>query len=164
MRIFVYEYTCAAAYSASLPASLRAEGRAMLAAVLADFESVPGVQTCTLLADDFAGELPQTAHRTGGDERSAFLRLAQRTNYTLVIAPEFDEILETHCRWIVEAGGKSLNASLEAIRLTADKHTLSDYLRALDIATPPAYPFGVRELHSRSENAGLPRSTRAALC
>jgi tyramine---L-glutamate ligase len=141
MIIFIFEYTCAAWAGQSLPASLRAEGLAMLAAVLEDFGRIPGVRTCTLLADDFAQALSHDDQRSGTDERAAFLRLAGQADYTLVIAPEFDDLLATRCQWVEEAGGRSLNASVEAIRLTGDKYELARHLGQQQVRTPPTFLF-----------------------
>src|SRR5690349_4147441 len=104
MRIFIYEYTCAMPAAPELPPSLRAEGRAMLAAVIADFQQIDGVQAWPLLADDFPERLCADARRTGHDEQSAFTQLAAEADYTLVIAPEFDDILTTRCEWVAAAG------------------------------------------------------------
>src|SRR5689334_15740916 len=43
MRVFLYEYTCAAAAAKAGAPSLRTEGWAMLAAICEDFARIPGV-------------------------------------------------------------------------------------------------------------------------
>jgi predicted ATP-grasp superfamily ATP-dependent carboligase len=120
MRVFVYEYTCALA-GIPVGESLRAEGRAMLAAVLDDFRRAPGVATITLEA---------------GAGRDAFCQLARSADWTLVIAPEFEGILAERCRWVEEAGGRLLGPTAAAVRLTADKLLLSGRLRAAGVPTP----------------------------
>ncbi len=118
MRVFVYEYTCA---SAAADTSLHAEGRAMLAAVLDDFRRVPGVEPVTLPAD----------------EELAFRDLARASDATLLIAPEFDDILYHRCRWAEEAGGRLLGPSSAAVRTTADKVFLAELLCRRGVPTPP---------------------------
>jgi predicted ATP-grasp superfamily ATP-dependent carboligase len=125
MRVFVYEHTCALVAD-SAAASLRAEGRAMLFAVLADFRRVPGVEAVTLPA---------------GSGREAFCDLARSAAYSLVIAPEFDGILAERCRWVEEAGGRLLGPSSAAVRVTADKLLTGRHLRAAGVPTPDCAPF-----------------------
>jgi tyramine---L-glutamate ligase len=120
MRIFVYEYTCAQPLS-SLAESLRTEGPAMLLAVLADFRRIPGVQAVTL---------------EGNDSREAFCDLARSADQTLLIAPEFNDILAQRCRWVEEIGGRLLGPSAAAVGLTADKLLLSHHLHAAGVPTP----------------------------
>jgi predicted ATP-grasp superfamily ATP-dependent carboligase len=123
MQIFVYEYTSATA--ASTPGdSLAVEGRAMLAAVLDDFRCIPGIETVTLPA---------------GDEPKAFRELARTSDYTLLIAPEFDGLLAERCAWVEEVGGRLLGPSSAAVRLTADKCLLGARLRDASVPTPPCF-------------------------
>jgi predicted ATP-grasp superfamily ATP-dependent carboligase len=138
MKIFIYEFTCATPSRSALAQSLRNEGQAMLAAVLADFERIDGVRTSTLLADDCHWTFGRVCERTGRDEYQAFVRLAGAADYTLVIAPEFDALLETRCQWAREAGGRTLNGTLAAIQLTADKLQLARHFEQHQIPTPAA--------------------------
>jgi predicted ATP-grasp superfamily ATP-dependent carboligase len=124
MRILVHEYTCSQA-GISLGDSLRAEGRAMLSAVLEDFRRIPGVEAMTLPA---------------GDERAALREAARTCDHVLLIAPEFDGLLAERCHWVEEAGGKLLGPSSAAVRLTADKLRLSHHLRDAGVPTPPCTP------------------------
>jgi predicted ATP-grasp superfamily ATP-dependent carboligase len=128
MRIFVYEYTCAAlARAEPLAPSLHAEGRAMLTAMLHDLALVPGVEPLTLDQPD--------------DEPAAFRRLAATADYTLVIAPEFDGLLAERCRWVLEASGRLLGPSPAGVELTADKLALARLLQWQNVFTPPCYPI-----------------------
>lgn len=81
----------------------------MLCAVLADFQSMSGVRTNTLLAGEVNSALADQVHRTGADEQARFCALAAAADYTLVIAPEFDDLLAKRCRWVEECGGRTLN-------------------------------------------------------
>jgi predicted ATP-grasp superfamily ATP-dependent carboligase len=119
MRVFIYEHTCASD-SPGLEA-LQAEGRAMLSAVVADVGRLHGVQVRTL---HDASEEP-------------FRRLAAEADYTLVIAPEIDGILETRCGWVEEAGGRLLGPSSAAVQIAADKWMLGDLWRQRRVPTPP---------------------------
>jgi tyramine---L-glutamate ligase len=128
-RVFVYEFTCAAppdsADSAGV-ASLRAEGEAMLSAVLADFQRVPGVEAFTI--------------RNAPDEERAFREAARAANWSLVIAPEFHDILLTRCRLVLEEGGKLLGPSPEAVRLCGDKLGLFRHWDRHGVCSPESIP------------------------
>jgi predicted ATP-grasp superfamily ATP-dependent carboligase len=156
MLLFLYEYTCALA-DPTLPPSLCAEGRAMLSAAAADFAQVPGVATCTLLPACCVWEPgPCRSHTHDGAEEIAFRRLAARADYTLVIAPEFDDLLLTRCRWVLEAGGRLLGPQPEAVRLTADKLALADHLRRHGIPSPSTTGAGPAGTTSEAETVTFP--------
>src|SRR5581483_9849027 len=123
VKLFLYEYTCATISSDPGALALFREGWAMLSSLQEDFAGLPGVETVALL-DEQCGRLPSGAvHRVRerAQEEAAFRDLSRAADYTLVIAPEFDNILCDRCRWIEEAGGRSLGSSLAAIRLAGDK-------------------------------------------
>jgi len=130
MRVFVYEYTGAQA-DGTLSASLRAEGRAMLSAVLADFRRIPGVEAVTL---------------AGAEHRAAFADLAGSADFTLLIAPEFDDILAERCRWVEEADGRLLGPSRAAVGLTGDKLRLAEHLRAAGVPTPACFALSASSI------------------
>lgn len=137
MRIFVYEHLCASGIPDAEQSSLRTEGWAMLAAVLDDFARLPGVEARTLLTAPPAGTPAWTWQliRPGAAE-AAFHAEARAADFMLVIAPEFDDILETRCRWVEEAGGRLLGPSSAAVALTGDKLALGQHLRAHGAPTP----------------------------
>jgi predicted ATP-grasp superfamily ATP-dependent carboligase len=136
MRLFVYEYTCAVGVAA--PESLRRQGWAMLSALLEDFAHVPGIETVTLL--DKSGDRPGPAgagrHVRAQDEEWTFRELSREADYTLLVAPEFDDLLLTRCRWVEEAGGRLLGPSPASVKLTADKWSLFRCLRDHGVRTP----------------------------
>jgi predicted ATP-grasp superfamily ATP-dependent carboligase len=146
MRVFVYEYTCAALGRGAAAAPLRAEGRAMLAAVAQDFVRTPGVEVATLLHTDFPEEVGVAGCRCvrSRAEARVFPGLAGTADYTVVIAPEFEDLLATRCRWVVEAGGRLLGPSPAAVRLAGDKLALARHLRGCGVPTPSSYPLDVR--------------------
>src|SRR5260370_1005107 len=94
--------------------SLADEGGGMLAAVVEDLRRIPGVQTMTAINPAWPQELGHVCVRIPqGAEESTFKRLAQEADLSLVIAPEFEDLLSTRCRWVLEAGGRLLGSSLE---------------------------------------------------
>jgi hypothetical protein len=143
MRVFVYEYlSSGAAGETSTAGSLQTEGWAMLSAVLEDFGHCRGVETLTLLDPRLARftntwPLCIVPHfsRTAPEE-DAFRALAVSADFSLVIAPEFDDILLRRCRWVEAEGGRLLGPSSTAVRLTADKLTMACHWTERGIATP----------------------------
>jgi predicted ATP-grasp superfamily ATP-dependent carboligase len=88
------------------------------------------------------------------EEEAVFRQLAGQADYTLVIAPEFDDILARRCRWVEEVHGRLLGPSSAAARLTGDKLALGQRLQDYRIPTPhfevfaagkfrPSFPFPV---------------------
>src|SRR5262245_52852208 len=121
MRIFVYEYTCAT-LDAPGASALCAEGAAMLRAVIDDLTALPGVQVVTLLGFNCAEPLKAECVRCGSThEETCVRRLAAGADCSLVIAPEFEDLLLRRSTWVLEAGGRLLGPSPAAIALTADK-------------------------------------------
>jgi predicted ATP-grasp superfamily ATP-dependent carboligase len=132
VRVFVYEYLSSRAAPNVAGSSLQSEGWAMLSAVLEDFGRCPGVETITLLD-------PRIAQ--SGAEEHAFRELAVSADFSLVIAPEFDDLLAQRCRWVEEAGGRLLGPTSAAVELTADKVTLARHWMANGIPTPKLLEF-----------------------
>src|SRR5881296_3367829 len=129
MKVFVYEYCCSQPLSAESTAqSLRPEGAAMLSALMMDLTLIDGVEPIALVADDLPlVKFPSRRVKPAG-EKQAFRKLAVECDWSIVIAPETDGILEERCRWVERASGKLLGPTQEAIRLTADKLALSRHL------------------------------------
>lgn len=115
----------------------------MLQAVVEDFANFPGVETMTLLEETGIDQLGQICRCVaGGREEGAFRELAGEADFTLVIAPEFDGILEQRCRWVLEAGGRLLGSGPEAITAAADKLLLATRLREHSVPSPPTMEVG----------------------
>jgi predicted ATP-grasp superfamily ATP-dependent carboligase len=123
----------------------------MLQAVVEDFANIPGVETMTLLAEAEASQLGHICRRVFKDrEQEAFRELACEADFTLVIAPEFDEILAQRCRWVLEAGGRLLGSGPEAVTAAADKLLLAIRLREFSLPSPPTIDVG--EFQRRSSH------------
>lgn len=102
-RVFVYECVSAGGLGINVPASLLREGRAMRDAVAADFERISGVEVITL------------------DHDEAFAQTARNCEWTLVIAPEFDDLLASRCRTALAMGSRLLGPLPNAVDVTSDK-------------------------------------------
>lgn len=146
MRIFVYEYLSANCAYANTD-TLAVEGWAMLAALLEDFRQIPLVAVETLLGRglrnaDMTRPAGVNVHMANeGEEKDLFHRLTKAADWTLVVAPEFNDILATRLQWIEEAEGRSLNSTQDAVLTTGDKLRLADRLAEHGVATPPTALF-----------------------
>lgn len=124
MRLFLYEYACAQPASVVLPESVRREGRAMFEAVLEDARKLaPQLEVITL-----------PAHSTLSTQH-----YFSQSDYALIIAPEFDGILERYAREALAAGCLLLGPLPEAIRLTADKWELYQHWKRNGVPTPATW-------------------------
>jgi predicted ATP-grasp superfamily ATP-dependent carboligase len=144
LRVFAYEYTCARARQGEgIPPSLQIEGWAMLSAILEDFCHLPGVLVTTLLHNSVRRRAVNLRCATffSDDEEGAFRELARKADYALVIAPEFDDILLTRCRWVEAGGCHSLGPSPEAVQLTGDKYACAEHLYEHGVRTPECRLF-----------------------
>jgi predicted ATP-grasp superfamily ATP-dependent carboligase len=139
MQVFVYEYLCARGVCESLPAdSLTTEGQAMLLAVLEDLARCPGVEPLTLLAPHSPLILTHLGkvQSSEANEAALFRACARRADFSLIIAPEFDGLLQERCEWVEREGGRLLGPTSRAIHLTADKWLLARHLAKKGIPTP----------------------------
>lgn len=138
MKVLIFEYVCGGGFQDdSPPPALLRQGREMLQAALRDFSRLPdSVQVYTLIEERFAFDLPEgvQCQHPGGPWRDAWQSLVRHCDAVLVVAPEGERQLELLCTEVREEGRKSLNCSLEAIRLTADKWALNRQLQAAGVA------------------------------
>jgi predicted ATP-grasp superfamily ATP-dependent carboligase len=129
VRVFVYEYLSALGIGCD-PAdplhTLHREGRAMRDAVADDLEQIPGVSVATLGG---AG---------AGNEREHFREAVRSCDWTLLIAPEFDEILPERCRWVSLDGGRLLGPTAGPVQFTGDKGLTAERWRRCGVPTPAA--------------------------
>jgi predicted ATP-grasp superfamily ATP-dependent carboligase len=140
-RVFVYEHLCTLT---GVTSSLRAEGRAMLSAALADLAACEGVRPVSMVEPSLVETMRSISsgvevHEGMGE--GVFRRLARTCEFALVIAPEFDDILARRCEWALESGCRLLGPSPEAVRLCADKLRLAEVLREVGIPVPHTIPY-----------------------
>lgn len=141
MRVFLSEYLTCGAFSPEGDAkpSLAIEGAAMLRALAADAAAVPGWRVAVTwdaaLGSFGVPGVEVLLARTPDEERDLFRRLAAGADVTLVIAPEFDGLLENRARTISDAGGRSAGSTADAIALCGDKLALVAHLTRRGVPT-----------------------------
>ncbi len=120
--MLVVELVTAGFFGDAISETFRREGRAMLEAVSADLRQLRGVQVRSLSGT--AATLRDQVRHDPAETK-------------LIIAPEFDGLLETFCAAAHHSGTRSLNCSAAAISLTADKWMLAQHLDRLGLPTIP---------------------------
>ncbi len=108
MKLFLYEYASARP-AAAVPASIRREGAALLAALHADAQRLVDVEAVTLSPCSAAAE------------KAGFLAVARQADAAVILAPEFDNLLVERVRWVQEAGCRHLGCSLELVERAGDE-------------------------------------------
>ncbi|MFO0969152.1 MAG: ATP-grasp domain-containing protein [Gemmataceae bacterium] len=137
MRLFIYEMASAGGLGEA-SAALRGEGWAMLGALVEDFMQVPGVEVVTLLDTGAERALGHVCHKTDSTkEREAFRAAARDADLTLVVAPEFDDLLAGRSAEALANGGRLLGSAPDRIRCVADKANLACVLQEAGVRTPP---------------------------
>jgi predicted ATP-grasp superfamily ATP-dependent carboligase len=143
MRVLVYEFVTGGGWFGRAddvpPESLACEGRAMLAALAADFVAA-GCEV-DVLNDSRQPhfDLPgATIHaiRSSRDERRALLELSAAADWTVLIAPEFDGELLTRARLVEKGGGRLLGPSSQVVALASDKQATVECLARHGVSVP----------------------------
>ncbi len=141
LEVFVFEFVTGGGFLdvPQPPPSLLAEGRAMLRAVLEDFCRLPRVNVTVTSDHRFPLEVPDcrvSEVSTIPLCQRAFAGLAGRADWTVVIAPEFDGLLQQYAHSALAAGGRLLGPSPECIEIASDKQQTADRLRSAGVPVP----------------------------
>jgi predicted ATP-grasp superfamily ATP-dependent carboligase len=109
----------------------------MLEALAAEFSRIGHVATDVLVdVRHPALELPGcTTHPVDSAwaERGLIARLSAAADWTIVVAPEFDDHLLTRCLAVERAGGRLLSPNSRLVALAADKQATAEHLVARDV-------------------------------
>jgi len=151
LRIFIYEFTTGGGLLAlgqnALLAGLVAEGRAMVAALAADFAAIEHLDVMFLADRRLTAKQIEVgrAHVVSNcdEANAAFDRLAADADWTVVIAPETGGHLLGYCRRVVELGGRLLGPPPELVAIAADKQTTSQHLAAAGVRVPQGVAWAV---------------------
>ncbi|HEV3417550.1 MAG TPA: ATP-grasp domain-containing protein [Pirellulales bacterium] len=142
-RVLLYEFVTSGGCFAdctTLPSeSIRREGAAMLAALAADFAAVDGVETVVMVDIRAKVDLPG-CHvepvRSSAEESALLSSGSRHADWTIVIAPEFDDLLRSRCRLVEESGGRLLGPSSGFVALAADKQRTAERLSSAGVPAP----------------------------
>jgi len=109
----------------------------MAAALATDLVAI-GAQV-DLMADErllqpFGAAISHPVDSRAG-EIAIYRKLAASADATIVIAPEFDRILEQRATWVTQCGGRLIGPSTAAISLSADKHRTAQHLSNAGISS-----------------------------
>lgn len=131
--------------------SLFAEGRAMRDALAADFAALSDVEQVWLLHDSRLPlpTLPGSWHDKlrcfeidgANAERALLEQLAATAAATLLIAPEFSQLLLNRVQWAEAAGARLISPGSELVALASDKQRTAEHLAAHGVAAPRGVSF-----------------------
>lgn len=149
MRVFLYEFITGGGMFSLTPdevpsGSLLREGAAMLKALAEDLARIPGAEVMAMLDDRLAieqSDVNWNRVRNAQEESARFDSLATASDWTIVIAPEFNEILLGRARRVEELGGRLLGPSSQIIALATYKDKTASHLKMRGIRTPRGYQF-----------------------
>jgi predicted ATP-grasp superfamily ATP-dependent carboligase len=143
MHIFLYEWATGGGLidePGPAPASLVREGSAMIGALAADLMRMEGCRVSALrdprvLQLSLPGcTLTDVISRTS--HREEIERLSMVADATILIAPEFDDILLKTAKTVTLSGGRLMSPSVEFIRVAADKNRTCETLAAARVPVP----------------------------
>jgi hypothetical protein len=165
-HVLLYEFLTAGGLSAEAAGpeseSLRREGAAMLAALATDFAAIDGLTTTVILdSRQYTSALPWTrcrivsVHEVGGD-CNALAACCRDADWTVVIAPEFDRLLEARSRIVESAGGRLLGPSPRLIALAADKQRTAEHLAVAGVPAAIGALVDTAGLLAAAEAIGFP--------
>jgi len=148
-RVFLYEFVTGGG-SWSLPdsavpsGSLLAEGTAMLQALAADLLAIGDLELHVLADSRLPKFWPEGCHASlvdgSREERRLLTSLAAKSDATLIIAPEFDDLLTSRCEWAGKeagnVGGSLFSPDRAFVALATDKTRCAERLAMAGIAVP----------------------------
>ena len=112
----------------------------MLAAIATDLAAIEGTAVDVLHdvrhAPVAVPGINVTDVRSAAEEQRALWRLAGRADWTLLIAPEFDEHLLLRARLVERCGGRLLGPSSQLVALASDKHATAEHLARHGVPVP----------------------------
>ena len=145
MEVLVYEFFSAGGswqwQETVETASLLKEGAAMVAAVAGDLVRLEDVNPVVIQDRRLSGAMShQAGHIVWVDDSQAeqreFDRLVTEADWTILVAPEWDDILLQRSRRCLQQGGRLLGPGPKSIQLAADKGALTHYLQQHDLPVP----------------------------
>ena len=144
MKAFVFEHICGGGMlTGPLPDELAAQGRAMLICVAEDLVRM-GIDVTVTHDPRVPFSLDGVTRWAVCDEallEDAVRTCAAEADVTLLIAPEFEQLLARWHRVVRPVARDLLNCSVESIELCSDKLRLGRLWEQAGVPTPAAEPF-----------------------
>ncbi|PHR89453.1 MAG: hypothetical protein COA78_35835, partial [Blastopirellula sp.] len=148
IKIFVFEFITGGGLL-SLPdapvpeGSLLQEGAGMFLSISKDFLADPRFELVTLrdhrIEQTELFEATVREVRSAEEEQALFLQNCNEADYTLIIAPEFENCLTDRVRWAEENSATLLSPGLEFVQLCSDKWKLAELWLVAGVKTPPTF-------------------------
>ncbi|HEV8060094.1 MAG TPA: hypothetical protein VGP68_09485, partial [Gemmataceae bacterium] len=112
----------------------------MLSGLIEDCRNLPGIEPHTLASEFCTADLPAIVHRArpGKGWLKSFAESLGQVDGVLIVAPEFDGILETLTSQVEKSQALLLGCSSQAIATSADKWSCGRVWEAQGIPTPPS--------------------------
>ena len=140
VKILLYEWCCSGGLAGGDVrgelAGIVAEGRAMLEVLAADASRDETLDATVLVDAAQALTLPdgvRTRPVPPDGEIDALVAAARDADWTVIVAPETDDILRSRVAAVRSAGGRVLNASDAFIAIAADKQATVNALAAAGV-------------------------------
>ena len=152
MQVFVYEFVTGGgllSHSEVPHGPLMGEAVAMVTAMANDFVRMTDVRV-TLLCDSRL-EMPNVSEtkcwkvHQPEEEIRLFQRLAEESDWTVVIAPEFGGVLLERCRIVEAVGGHLLGPNTKLVEIASDKHVLCRRLTHAGLKVPHGILLGAEQ-------------------
>jgi len=158
VRVVLHEWACAVGPGpGDDPAgTIAAEGRAMLRALVCDAARDPTLDVRVLLAEGrharpdavlgAAAGRPRVCRVPAGAEIDVLCAESARADWTLIVAPETDGLLEDRVRAARAAGGRVAACGPRFLALAGDKQATATALAAAGVPVPAGRPLAAHEL------------------
>lgn len=154
MHVFVFEHVCGGGEAErTLPSAMVLQGGAMLRTVVVDLLKA-GHDVSVLLDERLPWSISGarvSLVSTQQEMGEHFDARARDADVTLVIAPESDGLLVGYLRQLEEMGAKTLNASVDAAAICADKLACFKQLRAHGVPTPHTDTYTSRQWQAMAD-------------
>lgn len=141
--LFVHEFVSGGGFAGRpVPQGLRAEGWAMLHALLSDLVRLGGRRIVTGLDERLGGPIPagvEVVRVHPGEHDGVFDRLAGAADACWIVAPETDGILAALTARAEALGATVIGPSSSAVRAASDKLALNRRLSEAEVPVPPAW-------------------------
>jgi predicted ATP-grasp superfamily ATP-dependent carboligase len=112
----------------------------MIQALVADFTALQDMKVVTTLDSRISNFHPPNCRVTKiasqAEELLAIERLAAASDWTLLIAPETDQLLAARCRLVESAGGRLISPSLACVEVASSKQATASLLQRAGVPAP----------------------------